>query len=68
MPRPRSELTKSGRTIGVRVTQTEYAAFKSLGGSKWVRKMLADEVKKTAQAQVQDSGLATRIINRVLGR
>lgn len=66
MPRPKSELTKSGRTIGVRVTQSEYAAFKSLGGSKWVRKMLADEAKKTTQAN--ESSLGARIINRVLGR
>lgn len=59
-------MTKSGRTIGVRVTQSEYAAFKSLGGSKWVRKMLADEAKKTTQAN--ESSFGARIINRVLGR
>ena len=59
-------MTKSGRTIGVRVTQNEYAAFKSLGGSKWVRKMLSEEASKTAKAS--DSSLGARIINRVLGR
>jgi hypothetical protein len=66
MPRPKSELTKSGKTVGVRVTQSEHAEFVKLGGSKWLRKMLADEAKKTAQAN--DSGFGARIINRVLGR
>ena len=59
-------MTKSGRTIGVRVTQSEYAEFKKLGGSKWVRKMLSDEASKTAKAS--NSGLGARIINRVFGR
>jgi hypothetical protein len=66
MPRPKSELTKSGKTVGVRVTQSEYEEFRKLGGSKWLRKMLADEAKKTAIAN--ESNLGSRIINRVLGR
>ena len=41
MPRPKSELTKSGRTIGVRVTQSEYEEFVRLGGGKWLRKQLS---------------------------
>jgi len=66
MPRPKSELTKSGKTVGVRVTQSEHAEFVKLGGSKWLRKILSDQAKKTAPAI--DSGFGTRIINRVLGR
>ena len=50
----------------MRVTQSEHAEFVKLGGSKWLRKILADEAKKTAQAN--DSGFGARIINRVLGR
>ena len=41
MPRPKSELTKNGKTIGVRVTQSEYEEFMRLGGSKWLRHQLA---------------------------
>ena len=42
MPRPKSELTKSGKTIGIRVTQSEYEEYKKLGGSAWLRKLLQD--------------------------
>jgi hypothetical protein len=42
MPRPKSELTKSGRTIGVRVTQSEYEQWVKLGASKWLRALLKD--------------------------
>jgi hypothetical protein len=41
MPRPKTEITKSGKTIGVRVTQSEYEEFMRLGGSKWLRYQLA---------------------------
>ena len=40
MPRPKSELTKSGRAIGVRLTQSEYEQWVKLGASKWLRKLL----------------------------
>ena len=66
MPRPKSELTKSGKTVGVRVTQSEHAEFVKLGGSKWLRKQLADEMQKNWQEK--QTGLGARIINRVLGR
>ena len=46
MPRPKSELTKSGKTIGIRVTQSEYEEYTKLGGSKWVRKLLQDSRNK----------------------
>lgn len=42
MPRPKSELTKSGKTIGVRVTQSEYEEYIKLGGIKWLRTFLKD--------------------------
>jgi hypothetical protein len=42
MPRPKSELTKSGKTIGVRVTQSEHEEWKKLGGGKWLRAFLKD--------------------------
>lgn len=40
VPRPKTELTKSGKTIGIRVTQSEYEQYMKLGGSKWLRKFL----------------------------
>jgi hypothetical protein len=43
MPRPKSELTKSGKTIGVRLTQSEYEQWVKLGASKWLRKLLRDK-------------------------
>jgi hypothetical protein len=42
VPRPKSELTKSGKTIGIRVTQSEYEEYERLGKGKWVRKFLQD--------------------------
>ena len=53
MPRPKSELTKSGRAIGVRLTQSEYEQWIKLGASKWLRKLLRD--KKDA-VKVQNGG------------
>ena len=46
MPRPKSELTKNGKTVGVRVTQSEYEEYIKLGGSKWIRKLLQDSRDK----------------------
>ena len=43
MPRPKSELTKSGRTIGIRVTQSEYEQWMKLGAGKWLRKLLQEK-------------------------
>lgn len=43
MPRPKSELTKSGKTIGVRVTASEYEEWIKIGGAKWLRKMLQEK-------------------------
>lgn len=42
MPRPKTELTKSGKTIGIRVTQSEFEEWLKLGASKWLRKFLQD--------------------------
>jgi len=40
MPRPKSELTKSGKAIGVRLTESEYQEWVRLGASKWLRGVL----------------------------
>jgi hypothetical protein len=43
MPRPKTELTKSGRTIGVRLTESEYQQWLKLGATKWLRKLLQEK-------------------------
>jgi hypothetical protein len=43
MPRPKSELTKSGRAIGVRLTEWEYQEWKKIGGVKWLRGVLKNQ-------------------------
>jgi hypothetical protein len=46
MPRPKSELTKNGVTIGVRLTPSEYAEYERLGKSKWLRQLLLQSIKE----------------------
>ena len=40
MPRPKTELTKSGKAIGIRLTESEYQQWLKLGATKWLRKLL----------------------------
>lgn len=54
MPRPKSELTKSGKTIGVRVTQSEYEAYIKLGGIKWFRAFLKDRKFKNKKMLIEE--------------
>ena len=46
MPRPKTEMTKSGKTIAARATMSEWNEFKRLGGTKWLRQLLADSIQK----------------------
>lgn len=46
MPRPKTELTKSGKAIGIRVTQSEYEEYMRLGGGKWLRKHLVSSLQQ----------------------
>ena len=61
MPRPKSELTKSGKAIGIRVTQSEYEEYIKLGGGTWLRKMLQD------RRDNKESPALQRYLNRTLG-
>lgn len=54
MPRPKSELTKSGKTIGVRVTQSEYEEYIKLGGGKWLRRVLKDRKFERKKIPVEE--------------
>jgi len=46
MPRPKSEMTKSGRAVGVRMSEWEYQEWVRLGGTKWLRQQLMDSKRK----------------------
>jgi hypothetical protein len=46
MPRAKTELTKSGKAVGVRLTVSEYEEYELLGKSKWLRKFLQDSRDK----------------------
>ena len=52
MPRPKTEMTKSGKTIAVRATLSEWNEFKRLGGTKWLRQFLADSIEKHQQVKI----------------
>lgn len=49
MPRAKSELTKSGRAIGVRLTESEYQEWVKLGAAKWLRSLLQESKKQRAK-------------------
>jgi hypothetical protein len=42
MEKPKRELTKNGRSINVRLTESEYAEWEKLGKGKWLRSFLKD--------------------------
>jgi hypothetical protein len=49
MPRPKSDLTKSGRAIGVRLIEWEYQEWVKLGGYKWLRQQLRNSKNKSVK-------------------
>ena len=61
MPRPKTELTKSGKAIGLRVTQSEYEEYMKLGGGTWLRRMLQDRRDNKESLALQ------RYLNKTLG-
>ena len=66
MPRPKSDITGKQIQITLRVTESQREAYKALGGPVWLRKQLTTELERKWKAK--DSGLGTRIINRVFGK
>jgi len=54
MPRPKTEMTKSGKTIAARATLSEWNEFKRLGGIRWLRQLLAESIEKHKQ-ETKDS-------------
>jgi len=49
MPRPKTELTKSGRAVGIRLTEWEYQEWVKLGKAKWLRALLKESKMKDVQ-------------------
>jgi hypothetical protein len=49
VPRPKSDLTKSGRAIGVRLTEWEFKEWVKLGGYRWLRQQLMDSKRKSVK-------------------
>ena len=41
-PRLKRELTKNGRSISARLTESEYVEWRKLGKGKWLRSFLKD--------------------------
>jgi hypothetical protein len=41
--KPKRELTKNGRSVGVQLTQSEYEEWVKLGKGKWLRALLKDK-------------------------
>lgn len=46
MPRPKSELTSVNKNIGVRLIPAHYEEWKRLGGAKWLRQVLSQNIKE----------------------
>jgi len=42
MQRPRKEMTKNGRGVSARLTESEYKEWVKLGKGKWLRSFLKD--------------------------
>ena len=40
MPRPKSELTDSGKSMGIRMSAWEHETYMALGGNRWLREFL----------------------------
>ena len=54
MPRPKSELTKNGRAVGVRLTQSQYQEWKRLGATAWLRKQLTKSMEGNHEQRKQN--------------
>jgi hypothetical protein len=54
MPRPKSELTKNGRAIGIRLTQSMYQEWVKLGATAWLRKQLTKSMEGNHEQRKQN--------------
>ena len=56
MPRPKREMTKNGRSVSAKLTQSEYEEWVRLGKGKWLRALLKDS--RFERLNVQKSKVA----------
>ena len=57
MPRPKSELTINPKIVGVRLTQELFKEWRKLGGSLWLRKVLAEHREQRLKSEKKHGGL-----------
>jgi hypothetical protein len=55
MPRPKSELTKNGKAVGVRLTESEYNEWIKLGATPWLRNLLQESRDKNKTKVIKQS-------------
>ena len=57
MPRPRSEITDSGVATSIRMTKSQHTEYIRLGGSAWLRRLLALSIEERRRQEQQDKPL-----------
>ena len=57
MPRPRSEITDSGVATSIRMTKSQHTEYIRLGGSSWLRRVLALSIEERRKQEKQDKPL-----------
>lgn len=45
MPRPKTELTNLNSMVGIKLTPSQQAKWKELGGAKWLREYLCQQIE-----------------------
>ena len=60
MPRPKSEMTGSTKTIGIRLAVWEHEVYMRMGGARWVRELLKEFKKKMVNEAHQKSPLSLK--------
>jgi len=55
MPRPKTELTGSTKLMAIRLTLWEHELYMSLGGARWVRRLLKERKKEMVKEAHQKS-------------
>jgi hypothetical protein len=62
MPRPKSEITDSGKAMGMRMSAWEHETYMTLGGNKWLRATLkAHRMKLVKEAHQKPSPLLKEV-------
>jgi len=57
VPRPRSEITDSGVATSIRMTKSQHTEYIRLGGSSWLRRVLALSIEERRRQEQQDKPL-----------